>query len=123
MGWERATTPTPPEALKPISLNQWLCTLFLPPEGFQRRVLIPFAGVMSEGIGALLAGFDEIVAVEMEADYCDIGRERMAWWEQSMRWGLTDVEVILKWWSAQKRREAERQEQDAPEQLALFGGS
>lgn len=46
--------------VKPISLNVWLATLLLPPKEYApRRILIPFCGTMSEGIGALLAGWEE----------------------------------------------------------------
>jgi len=67
--------------LKPIMLNKWLATLLLPPvEYAPRRILVPFAGAMSEAIGCELAGWDEIVAVELEEEYVDIGRERVAYW-------------------------------------------
>ena len=47
----------PHPTVKPIALAQWLATLLLPPEEYApRRLLIPFAGSGSEGIGAGLAG-------------------------------------------------------------------
>ena len=86
--------------LKPIKLTKWLATLLLPPEAYApRRLLIPFAGVASEGIGALLAGWDEIVMVEMLPEYCEIGDMRMTWWEKQMRWGLRDVDAALATWA------------------------
>lgn len=86
--------------LKPIKLTKWLATLLLPPAAYApRRLLIPFAGVASEGIGALLAGWDEIVMVEMLPEYCKIGEMRMTWWEKQMRWGLRDVDAALATWS------------------------
>lgn len=66
---------------KPLTLNRYLATLLLaPPEYAPRRILIPFAGVASEMIGALLAGFEEIVGIEMDAGYCKIGEARMKYW-------------------------------------------
>lgn len=68
---------------KPISLCLWLAKLLLPPPEYApRRILIPFAGVMSEAISAMLAGFEEIVAIEQSAEYCKIGEARIKFWSQ-----------------------------------------
>ena len=40
------------------------------------RLLVPFAGSGSEMIGALRAGWDEVVGVELV--YADLARERLA---------------------------------------------
>lgn len=68
--------------VKPVSLCRWLATLLLPPprESGTRRLLVPFSGSGSEMIGAMLAGWDEVVGVEMNADYCEIARNRLRWW-------------------------------------------
>ena len=67
--------------VKPIALNRWLASLLLPPSSVKpRRLLIPFAGVASEGIGALQAGWDEVVMVEKSREYVRIGRRRMRHW-------------------------------------------
>lgn len=64
--------------VKPSDLNVWLATLLLPPaSAAPRRMLIPFSGVGSEMIGALGAGWDEVVGVEMDPRYCDIARHRI----------------------------------------------
>lgn len=82
MGWGY-TTLILPDAVKPISLVKWLATLLLPPPEYSpRRILIPFAGVMSEAIGAMFAGWEEIVCIEMERKYCEIGGARMKFWSQ-----------------------------------------
>lgn len=47
--------------VKPISLTKYLATLLLPPAGYHRRILCPFAGSGSEMIGAILAGWDEVI--------------------------------------------------------------
>jgi DNA modification methylase len=67
--------------VKPIDLNRWLATLLLPPESVKpRRILVPFAGVGSEMIGAMLAGWDEVVGVEMSPEFCKIAEARLAHW-------------------------------------------
>ena len=38
---------------------------------------------MSEAIGALLAGWEDIVAIEAEQEYCDIGQARVDWWAKN----------------------------------------
>jgi hypothetical protein len=77
----RNTHPT----IKPISLTRWLATLLLPPAEYApRRLFVPFAGAGSECIGAALAGWDEVVGVEMMNDeehpYVDIARARLDYW-------------------------------------------
>lgn len=69
--------------LKPIELCTYLTRLILPPphaDGSPRRLLVPFAGTGSEVIGALLAGWDEVVAIEQEPIYVEIGEARAAAW-------------------------------------------
>jgi hypothetical protein len=76
----------PHPTVKPLKLTQWLATLLLPPEAYApRRVLIPFAGVGSEGLGAMLAGWEAIVMIEQNQDYVNIARERLAYWWQQRR--------------------------------------
>jgi hypothetical protein len=79
------TTRNPHPTIKPISLTRWLATLLLPPAIYApRRLFVPFAGAGSECIGAGLAGWDEVVGVEMMNDtehpYVDIARARIAHW-------------------------------------------
>lgn len=75
----RNTHPT----IKPISLARHLATLLLPPDLYApRRLLVPFSGAGSEMIGALLAGWEEIVGVELEADHVRIAEARLAYWQQ-----------------------------------------
>jgi hypothetical protein len=72
--------------LKPLKLVQHLATLLLPPREYApRRILVPFAGVMSEAIGAYLAGWEEIVGVEQDAEYCRIGEARVKFWSAGGR--------------------------------------
>lgn len=72
--------------LKPIALAQWLATLLLPPDEYApRRLMVPFAGSGSEMIGAALAGWDEIVGIEMDAETCAIAEARLAHWLKEPR--------------------------------------
>lgn len=67
--------------VKPIALAEWLASLLLPPSVYApRRILVPFAGVMSEVIGAVLAGWDSILAIEQEGQYCEMGEARVRYW-------------------------------------------
>ena len=68
--------------VKPLALTEYLARLILPPpRDTPRRLLVPFAGSMSEVIGALRAGWDEVVAIELDADYCAIGVARIQYWQ------------------------------------------
>jgi len=72
--------------IKPLKLCEWLSKLLLPPDLYApRRILIPFSGSGSEGIGALLAGFEEIVMIDSEEEYCEIAEARMAYWKKEPR--------------------------------------
>jgi DNA modification methylase len=65
--------------VKPVEHCRWLGTLLLPPESIKpRRLLMPFAGTGSEMIGALEAGWDEVVGIEQDAHYCEIAKARIA---------------------------------------------
>ncbi len=70
--------------MKPIDLTRHLATLLLPPsrspEDAPRRLLVPFSGVGSEMIGALLAGWDEVIGIEQRLDYAEIAEKRIAAW-------------------------------------------
>lgn len=77
-------------SVKPISLNTYLSTLLLPPDGYYRRLLVPFCGSASEVIGGMLAGWDEVVGVERDRDYVATAQARVAYWTVN---GNFDVEV------------------------------
>lgn len=96
--WQQAMDPGAPRGvmprannhpcLKPLDLNRYLASLILPPKrDTPRRILVPFSGSGSEMIGALLAGWDEVVGIEKEQEYCDIANARLNHWckhEQSL---------------------------------------
>jgi len=100
--------------VKAIALTKWLATLLLPPEEYApRRLLVPFAGSGSEMIGALLAGWEEVVGVELSREYTDIARARISWWQKWIEMGCTDVNAIL--------QDGVKLEQERPEgQLSMF---
>lgn len=88
----RNTHPT----IKPIALARHLATLLLPPDLYApRRLLIPFAGAGSETIGAMLAGWEEIAGIELEAAHVAIARARIAFWQQ-MKYKLMNPDAPVK---------------------------
>ena len=100
--------------IKSISLNKHLASLLLPPKEYvPRRIFVPFCGVGSEIIGCLLAGWDEVIGIELEPDYYEICQERVAWWSSVMAEVSYDVDNIIAVW---------KQEQAAKEnsQLSLL---
>lgn len=97
--------------VKPLALCKYLATLILPPKriaaealigvecsstnrkdgdsqlrglGPLRRILIPFCGSGSEMIGAMLAGWDEVVGIEKEAEYITIANARLKFWQTAV---------------------------------------
>jgi len=87
----------PHPTLKPISLAKYLATMLLPPDIYSsnRRLLVPFAGAGSEMIGALLAGWDQIVGVELTEEYIPIAEKRLKFWSGWSQQS-TDPKEILK---------------------------
>lgn len=76
-GVEKNNHPT----VKPLSLTKYLATLILPPEGTEtRKLIVPFAGSASEVVGAMLAGWDEITAIELAPEYVAIAEARVMYW-------------------------------------------
>ena len=41
---------------------------------------MPIAGVGSEAIGAMQAGWEDVLGIEMDAEYVEIGRARIRYW-------------------------------------------
>jgi len=73
--------------LKPISLNYRILNLFKLPKECDQKLYIPFAGVMSEVIGAIKSGYKEenIYACEINQEYVDIGKERLEYWREKFK--------------------------------------
>lgn len=77
--------------VKPIGLAKYLASLMLPPagRGTPRRILVPFSGSGSEMIGALAAGWDEVVGIEngggdekTAETHIRIAEARLKYWSQ-----------------------------------------
>jgi len=67
--------------VKPIELTQWLAKLILPPPRSTPRILlVPYCGVFSEIIGAIKAGWDEVIGIEMNRKFIEIGKARLLHW-------------------------------------------
>lgn len=67
-------------------------------------------------IGAHLAGWDEIVGVEREAEYCAINRPRVTWWS-----GFTSYDDAIKAAAGERKEQVfETDNPDAPKQLSVF---
>lgn len=78
--------------LKPLELVRWAARLILPPPGpeattirqrttgSRSRVLVPFSGVGSEAIGCALAGWADVVAIEMSPSYVEQAACRWRAW-------------------------------------------
>lgn len=66
-------------SLKPISVNEYLARLFLPPTvtGVNQALNL-FNGSGSESIGLLIGGWDIVVGVEMNPDYAEMAMDRVA---------------------------------------------
>jgi site-specific DNA-methyltransferase (adenine-specific) len=76
---QRSTHPT----VKPIELTEYIARLLLAPErNGPSRLLVPFAGVGSEMIGARLAGWGHVTGLERETEYVEQGLQRLEWWGQ-----------------------------------------
>lgn len=101
---------------KPLSLTKWLATLLLaPPHVAPRRLLNPFCGSGGEAIGAMLAGFEDVVSIEMSDEYAQIARSRLAFWEKHRH---DDVaQTVAAWQRARGEVEAAK----ASGQMGLFG--
>jgi len=68
--------------VKPLALCEYLARLILPPEAYrdEATLLVPFAGSGSEMIGAWQAGWRNILGIELNDEYCQIARARLAHW-------------------------------------------
>ena len=75
-GKERAGNDHP--TLKPLGLCEHLARLILPPaRETPRKLLVPYCGSGSEMIGALKAGWDQVVGIEREQRYVEIAEKRL----------------------------------------------
>ena len=70
--------------VKPLALCYYLGKLICPPPQYHAthnpRLFVPFSGTGSEVIGAALAGWQSIDAVEIDSSYVSIAKERLSFW-------------------------------------------
>ncbi len=67
--------------VKPLALCRYLSTLILPPDlQSTRRLLVPYCGTGSEMIGAMQAGWDEVLGIELSPEYIARAEARIDWW-------------------------------------------
>lgn len=76
LGLQEGTNVHP--TVKPIDLNYKILKLFKLP--IEQKIIYPFAGVGSEVIGGIQAGFNQYEACEINQEYVDIGNARIAYW-------------------------------------------
>ena len=60
---------------KPVALTEWLAKLLYVPDG---RLLIPYAGVGSEMVGAISAGWQDTIGIELNSEYVALADKRIA---------------------------------------------
>lgn len=81
LGLEHSHSGNNHPTLKPISLCTYLATLLLPPSrpdpSYIRRLLVPFSGTGSEISGAIRAGWDYVLGIEMDPEYVTISQSRI----------------------------------------------
>ncbi len=74
-GLDGAHNPHP--TVKSLSLCDWLIRLITPPGGL---VLDPFCGSGSIGCSTVRQGY-RFIGIDLDADYCEIARRRIAYWQ------------------------------------------
>jgi DNA modification methylase len=83
--------------LKSIAINQHLLSLFRLSKGITQTLYIPFSGAGSEIIGAIKAGYDidNIIACEINPDYVEIAKARIAYY-QSLQPKTESIKEVTK---------------------------
>lgn len=99
--------------VKPISLIKWISSLSLPPKEYApRSILISFCGTFSEGVGAVLAGWDRVVGIDIHEDYCAVSEARARWWTEWLeKTGESEPKAILKVSNKKPKRKSPEQGQ------------
>jgi len=107
---------------KPILLNRHLAALLLPPAEYKPRLFVPFSGVASEMIGAILAGWRYVDGVEIDLNnkYIPVAKERLVFWAGWVAKGLTDPEQILRTSQTEKIHEETLKELGLEQKKLLF---
>jgi site-specific DNA-methyltransferase (adenine-specific) len=69
------------QCIKPIDLCRYYARLLLPPplkDGKPRRIVVPYSGSGSEILGCLLAGWEEVVGIELDPKHAEKARLRIS---------------------------------------------
>jgi hypothetical protein len=82
----------PHPTIKSLELTRYLAKLLLQP-GPDARILVPFSGSGSEAIGAMLAGWPEVVAIEGSEQWVEVVRRRAAFWKPLAELGARDAKI------------------------------
>ena len=59
----------------PLGIIEYIAKLIMPPES--RRLLVPFSGSGSEMLGAIRAGWTEVIGIDIVPEYCEIAEARL----------------------------------------------
>ena len=62
--------------VKPLGIIEYIAKLIMPPEC--RKLLVPFSGSGSEMLGAVRAGWHEVVGIDIVPEYCEMAEARLA---------------------------------------------
>ena len=86
----------PHPTVKPLALTSYIARMFLPPQKYRpRRAIVPFCGTGREMAGCLLAGFDEVVGIEIKSEYANCARATLSEVEKWLRRGYTTINSII----------------------------
>jgi DNA modification methylase len=85
----------PHRTVKPIEAGKYLAKLFQPPQDEKNTIFIPFCGTGSEIIGAMLAGWKNIIAIELDSGYAAIAQARVDFWKSRVNMGWDSVVKVV----------------------------
>lgn len=109
-------------SVKPVALALWLANLFFPSGESKTRLLNPFSGSGTEVIGAMLAGWGEVVGIELERPSVTDARQRLIWWQKvSSQLRTNDMGKILNFANPERKLEAPEKVEKLP--LLALGAS
>lgn len=82
----------PHGSIKSLELTRYLARLLLQP-GPDAKILVPFSGSGSEAIGAMLAGWPHVTAIEQSPQWVEVNRRRAAFWQPLAELGARDAKI------------------------------
>jgi DNA modification methylase len=75
------------ETVKPIALDEYLARLIVPPAHIKSRMLNPFSGSGTELAAGVMAGFNEVIGIELSGRFTEMAQKRIA--------GLTGIAIDI----------------------------